>query len=257
MRILIVDDNEPNRILAQSILEKEHIVVTAASGAKALNECSGVQFDLILLDTLMPRMNGVKTLSKIRKPEGRNAQTPIFALAAYSSASDYRLYKQAGFDFILTKPLREKEFEYAWNAYQNKEPAGNPAPKISKMLEQSLIDHTHWNDIQAHATPEELMSTTLRFWKSAETYISAINTHKEKASRDYDESLRSLRKAAHALKGAAATIALGRLEAISGDLQNAPPENILNLANHISKCAQDSRRAQISTLKDLVSKRGS
>lgn len=257
MRILIVDDNESNRILAHSILEKEHIVVTADNGAKALNECLGVKFDLILLDTLMPGMNGVATLKKIRQAEGRNAQTPIFALTAYSSNSDYDQYKRAGFDFILSKPLRQSDFERAWNAYHNKDTAGIPAPKISKMLEHSLIDHRHWTEIQAQTTPHDLMAKSLRFWQKAEGYLAAINEHKEQASRDDVDSLRSLRKAAHNLKGAAATIALGKLEAISGELQNAPPENILNLANHISTCAQDSQRAQITILKALVSRHGS
>ena len=107
MRILLADDNEANRIIAASILEREgHIVVTANNGEKALLECEGVKFDLILLDILMPKLDGIKTLRRLRRSDSRNKNTPVFALTAYSSASDQRQYRQVGFEFVLPKPLR-------------------------------------------------------------------------------------------------------------------------------------------------------
>ena len=258
MRILIVDDNEPNRILAQSILEKEeHIVVTASSGEKALKECAGVKFDLIIMDILMPRMNGITTLKKLRQTDGRNSNTPVFALNSYSSDSDQRMYKQMGFEFVLPKPLRQRDVKHAWNIYQNNSVLQNTIPNNSKISEQSLIDLPQWKQIQTNASAEDLASITLKFWKNADLHISAINEHKEQASRAYIDSLSHLRKAAHALKGSAATLALRQLETISEKLQNAPPEDILSLADTISTCVEESRRAQITNLKKLISKRGS
>ena len=77
MRILLADDNEANRIIAASILEREgHIVVTANNGEKALVECEGVKFDLILLDILMPTLDGIKTLRRLRRSDSRNKTLP-------------------------------------------------------------------------------------------------------------------------------------------------------------------------------------
>ena len=257
MRILIVDDNEANRFLAQSILEKEnHIVVTAASGPKALIECEGVKFDLILLDILMPGMNGVTTLRKLRQTEGRNAKIPAFALTAYSSASDNCMYKQVGFEFVLSKPLRQKDLASAWKAYQN-EQSFFEIPYGKNNIEQALINQTHWEEIMNNAPVKELVSVTSKFWKSADKCIMTIHENKIQASQADTESLSKLRKGAHTLKGSAATLALGRLESISGNLQNAAPEQILNLVADIEKCAQDSRQAHVLEFKALMTKHDS
>lgn len=259
MRILIVDDNEANRILAQSVLEREgYIAVTASSGEKALAECRGVKFDLILLDILMPRMNGIQTLRKLRQTDERNAQTPVFALTAYSSASEVRMFKQAGFEFIISKPLRQKDVELAWNAYKNQDaqviPINEPINKKDN-LKHALIDQPHWKDIKQNASSEDLISTAAIFWNNADIQIAELNENKDQASRANIESLSKLRKGAHTLKGSAAMLALKRLEVISDKLQNAIPEHILTLVDDVEKCAEESRLAHLSELKTLEIKR--
>lgn len=260
MRILIVDDNEGNRILAQSILEKDgHIAVTAENGEKALVECRGVKFDLILLDILMPGMNGIQTLRKLRQTNERNALTPTFALTAYSTPSDKRVFKQAGFEFILTKPLRQKDVERAWYAFQNPDTQQISSEKTLKSadnLKLELIDQEHWNQIEQSASFQELVSLTSKFWKTANIHITTLNENKVQASQSNIESLSKLRKGAHALKGSAGMLALKRLATISDKLQNAVPEHIPTLVGIIETCAQESKQAHLSTLKALVVKSG-
>lgn len=261
MRILIVDDNEANRILAQSILEKEgYIAVAVSSGEKALTECQGVKFDLILLDILMPRMNGIQTLRKLRLTHSRNAQTPVFALTAYSSPSDTQMLKQAGFEFILSKPLRQRDVVQAWSAYQNQHyHVVTPYKTLDKKtnLSHDLIDQNYWEQIKQSIPWKELVSITVAFWKNADIQIIAFNENKQQASQANIESLSKLRRGAHSLKGSAATLALKRLEAISGKLQNAPPEHIFGLVDDIEKCVKDSKLAHVTKLKALAAKHGS
>lgn len=261
MRILIVDDNEANRILAQLILEKDgHIAVTASDGEKALEECSGVKFDLILLDILMPRMNGIQTLRKLRQRNGRNVQTPVFALTAYSSPSDSRMFKQAGFAFTLSKPLSQKDVDLAWRAYQNKCTDVIPLDKVSDKkatLKHDLIDQHYWEQIEQETSLEDLISITTKFWKRADRHIVLLNENKVQASQANMQSLNVLRQNAHVLKGSSTMLALKRLETISSNLQNAAPEYILPLVDDIQKCAKESKRNQLTKLKVLISKHGS
>jgi len=254
MRILIADDNEANRFLAVSILEREgHIAVTAPNGEKALQECTGVKFDLILMDILMPVMDGLKTLGHLRRSNGRNAKTPVFALTAYSSAADIRMYKQAGFDCVLPKPLRQNDVERAWKLYTNPPPSihseKSPPTPIVAYTETMIIDFEHWNEIKDHTKENELQMIVKDFWQSALDCIRIINKNTKFASQSIPQNLNLLRKAAHTLKGLAASLALRRLEHLAAELQNAPPEEITSLFHALRKCAVESRQAHILCLR--------
>jgi len=253
MRILIVDDNEANRFLAVSILEREgHIAVTAPNGETALQECTGVKFDLILMDILMPVMDGIKTLRHLRRSNERNAKTPVFALTAYSSAADIRMYRQVGFDFVLPKPLRQTDVDRAWELYTNPPSTlSKKSPSNSKIpyTETRLIDFEHWNELTNHAMENELQMIVKNFWQSALDCIRIINKNTTLASQSIPQNLNLLRKAAHTLKGSAGSLALRRLEHLSAELQNAPPENITSLFHALRKCAAESRQAHISCLR--------
>jgi len=255
MRILVTDDSEANRLLATSILERDgHIVISASDGQKALSECDGVKFDLILLDILMPGMNGIKTLRRLRHSNGRNAHTPVFALTAYCSASDRRQYRQAGFDYVLPKPLRQMDVENAWNCYKNKKPTTDYKDSLihnNLSIHNLIIDPDHWNQIRDHATKNELSSILQKFWKTALECIKTIQDNKLLASQSVSINLSHLRKASHKLKGASASLGLRRLEYFSSELQNAPPETIPILANDLTKCAMESRKAQIKSLNHI------
>ena len=139
MRILLAEDHEANRILVRSLLEREgHILDFAENGMTALIRCEDKKYDLILMDILMPVMDGVKTLRKLRRSDSQNARTPVFALTAYSSPSDKRRYRQVGFDIVLTKPLRPNDLTQAWNSYLKGDINISPVSS-DKPLKLSLI----------------------------------------------------------------------------------------------------------------------
>ena len=116
MRILLVDDNEANRLVARLLLEREgHIVVCAENGIVALKQCSGIKFDLILMDIMMPVMDGIKTLGRLRRLKTPNKDTPVYALTAYCSPFDRKYYGHIGFDHVLVKPLKLRDIEPNWS----------------------------------------------------------------------------------------------------------------------------------------------
>lgn len=114
-RVLCVDDNENNRRIAQLLLGKFGIEVQAcASGAEAIDLCAMETFDVILMDIVMPDMDGIETLTRLRADAtGANQSTPAIALTAKLSADDLAAYAAAGFDSVAGKPINVRELAQA------------------------------------------------------------------------------------------------------------------------------------------------
>lgn len=106
-KILVVDDSPVNLMIAEGLLKDTKIQLTKAdSGSNALKECSTTKFDMILLDHMMPEMDGVETLHHIKKDgDSLNRTTPVAALTANSVEGAKELYEKEGFDCYLTKPI--------------------------------------------------------------------------------------------------------------------------------------------------------
>ena len=103
--ILIVDDKEPNRDLLSRRLEREgHRCATAADGRQALEEIAKADFDLILLDILMPVMDGYQVLQYL-KADARLAQIPVIVLSALDKTDNVVRCIEMGADDFLAKPF--------------------------------------------------------------------------------------------------------------------------------------------------------
>lgn len=110
-RILVVDDNRTNLKLAELLLKKTRVmVVTALSGQETLDILEREKFDLILLDHMMPEMDGIQTLEKIneRYPE---REYPVIALTANAVAGAREKYLKQGFEDYMSKPINGKALE--------------------------------------------------------------------------------------------------------------------------------------------------
>ena len=112
-RILIVDDNEMNlEVESMLLVETEIIVDKALSGKEALDRALDVKYDVILMDHLMPQMDGVECLERLRtQAGGLNRTTPIVVLTANAGGENRDLYARAGFDGYLVKPVSGEALE--------------------------------------------------------------------------------------------------------------------------------------------------
>lgn len=122
LHVLLVEDNELNREIALYLLEKEGMEITAcengAEAVKAFRESPLGYYDLILMDIMMPVMDGYEASRRIRSLHRRDASLiPIFAMTANAFQDDIEKSHKSGMNEHLTKPLNTKTMLSAIRKY--------------------------------------------------------------------------------------------------------------------------------------------
>jgi CheY-like chemotaxis protein len=110
-RILLVDDNKMNVLLAQTILKKwEMIYDSAYDGKEALDLFKNNEYDLVLTDIQMPVMGGVELTHEIRYNGGpEKSGIPILGITAHVLQENRDAYLKVGMNDLVLKPFLEKE----------------------------------------------------------------------------------------------------------------------------------------------------
>jgi adenylate cyclase len=104
-RILVVDDNASNRdVLERRLVREGHKVVTAATGASALEHAGREPLDLILLDLIMPEMSGFEVLRRLKAAE-HTSHVPVIVISALDELDSVVRCIEAGAEDYLTKPF--------------------------------------------------------------------------------------------------------------------------------------------------------
>lgn len=136
-RVLVVDDNESNRMIAQKLLRATRMQIDQAkSGEECLEYTKKKIYHVILLDSMMPQMDGLTVLKAIHRQEnGLCRQTPVIAWTADASARDQKRYLEAGFDGYLAKPAEGSRLE----------------AEILKFLPEELIEYKMNAEERRHA----------------------------------------------------------------------------------------------------------
>lgn len=108
-QILVVDDNEMNRLLATTILQQFGAAVDEVeSGEDAIKAVRQKSYDLVLMDIQMPEMNGHEATAVIRKEQGN--QLPILALTANAIKGEREKCLASGMNDFIAKPFKEEAF---------------------------------------------------------------------------------------------------------------------------------------------------
>ena len=111
LEILVAEDNEINQEVIKGML-RGHRLTMVADGQQAVEAASTGRFDLVLMDVMMPRMNGLEATAVIRALSSANADIPIIALTANAMSGDRETYLAAGMTGYVSKPIeRQNLFE--------------------------------------------------------------------------------------------------------------------------------------------------
>lgn len=113
LEVLVVDDSSMNRKLFSMLLKKMgNAVDEADSGAECLEMVCKKKYDLIFMDHMMPEMDGIETLNRMKYLEqSLNRGTPVVALTANDMKGGKEFYLDAGFNGYLEKPVIPQRLE--------------------------------------------------------------------------------------------------------------------------------------------------
>jgi signal transduction histidine kinase/FixJ family two-component response regulator len=137
LRVLVVEDNGTNRLVATRMIERlGHRVDGVADGAEAVAAVSAERYDVVLMDVMMPGMDGLAATRTIRATAGIAGQTPIIGLTANTQASDEAACLAAGMDGFVSKPVTAEQLAAAIGRTLAGRPAASP---FSVAAQQPLL----------------------------------------------------------------------------------------------------------------------
>lgn len=122
-RILVVDDIDMNLLIIENLLKMTGMKIdTAESGNRCLRKASEEKYDLIIIDHMMPGMDGIETFHKLKSTEeSKNKDTPVIMLTANVFPGAYEQYAKEGFVDYISKPIDCIKLEKTISSYLPKD----------------------------------------------------------------------------------------------------------------------------------------
>ena len=215
-KILVTDDNAVNRKVLRSLLKETQIQLTeAGSGAECLELVQKNHYHLVLLDHMMPGMDGIETLHRIKELKNSPcSNTPVIALTANAISGAEEKYISEGFDGFLSKPVVPDKLEDMIKKALPEELVHEPPvqPQETEVLEDlpegiPQVDGIDWDYAWLHLPDMELLGYTVK------EFYSQIGTAADKLEQAYLQITEPgqadrYRIQVHAMKSLAATIGI-------------------------------------------------
>ncbi|KWV94129.1 hypothetical protein ASS64_09840 [Erythrobacter sp. AP23] len=202
-RVLLAEDTESNRYVVERLLAELGCDVTSVeNGAAAVEAVRREGFDLVVMDVMMPIMNGEQATQAIRALAGPAARTPIIGATAHSLQSERERLLAAGMTACLAKPVRKDALE---TAIRTALISGRDVRRNEARFDHELFRRT-FSELPSAYRKRMRDAAKTDITKYASDVLSAVETDAEEA----------LSKAAHSLTGVALNIgAIGIVEELS------------------------------------------
>ena len=232
--ILVVDDNPVNLMVFQNLLKKTKINIDAAgSGAEGLELAKAKKYDLIFFDHMMPEMDGIETLHRLRAYENcPNENTKVICLTAnvIPGAKDH--YLSQGFDNYLTKPVDPAVLEEMVLSYLDPE-------KVTMIEETEAENATEEDKILdfIKTIPEINVEAGIRNNGGREAFLETLTVYARTAEKNRREikeyveggDIKNATIKIHALKSTSRIIGAADLGDLAQTLENAGKEGEENI----------------------------
>lgn len=236
-KVLVVDDNEMNRKVVAALLRHTQVqVTTVESGVQALALVQKEHFDIILMDHMMPIMDGIETLHNMRALQSSLCHdTPVIILTANAISGAKEKYLAEGFDDYITKPIDGKLLETIVRHYLPNSLICTASPSImvskvssglstsSTTLEEKAIQIPNFSlseGIARCGSKETLFSMFKIFVQTMDSKISKLRSLEEAEDiQNYTIEVHSLKSSARLLGAMQLSKFAEKLEAIGSASQ--------------------------------------
>ena len=232
VKVLVTDDIELNRKVFRCLLKQTGIqVAEAGSGAECLAKAGKEQYDLIFMDNMMPDMDGIETLHKLKAdPDGKNRITPVIMLTANAIAGAKEEYERAGFDGYLSKPIDPKKMETIIRKFIDKErilsiekadpeKAGPESAGPESAVELPDLSSFIWDYARLYIPDEQVLVNLLN------GFLQTLSDRRREWSAFCEDAaafdIEKFRIQVHSLKGLSATVGAVSISGLSRILETA------------------------------------
>ncbi|CCE05718.1 putative sensor histidine kinase with a response regulator receiver domain and a phosphotransferase (HPt) domain [Bradyrhizobium sp. STM 3843] len=241
LRVLVVDDNPTNRLVATKMLKEFDIQTdTACDGAEAVTAANRFNYDLILMDVRMPEMDGFQATRTIRARGERRSEVPIIAFTANAFMEDIRACREAGMNDFVVKPARKKALVEAilrvlpipMSSAARDTLKGSAAPPLqptetsgslatlrleTEVAPEPALDHEAYAELQGEIGEEaarEIHSVFISETDARLKLLRELSLNRERIR---------IGREAHSLKSAAGTFGYRRLASLALALEKSAP----------------------------------
>lgn len=239
LNVLLVEDNDINRLYAGSILKGWNCTVEMAeNGYVALEKIKNQLFDIILMDVQMPVMDGFEATKAIRQSDPPKNQVPIIALTANATRTDIERCLTAGMSDCIPKPFTPEDLFRIFIKYYNPE-----VPKVEPARVESL-DLTYLKQV-SNNNEDFIREMIVTFLDSMPKSVEEIDSHT--TNKDWE----ALARAVHKIKPSLAMMGLKQTKDLAVDIETIAktkkgtktiPEKVSQLKLQLNLALEDLRQ---------------
>lgn len=216
-RILLAEDNATNTMVATELLSRMgHEVTAVSNGREAVAAAAAQDFDVVLMDVMMPEMDGL-TASRVIKATERGRSLPIVALTANAQRDRHDASVAAGMEFVIQKPISRHRLEQGLHRLFGADNAGETAPTGAGATADDalpIVDRTTFEEFSTEMGPAAL--------RMVETFM--VETGKSVEELRHESDGLKIVRTAHSLKSSAALFGFAKLSALAAKLEKDGPE---------------------------------
>lgn len=271
-RLLVVDDNAVNRRVFAQLLKATKIQIDEASGGEECLELVRKNaYDLIFLDHMMPDLDGIAVLHKMREWDEYPCRfTPVIALTANAVTGAREMYLNEGFRDFLSKPVNPEKMEKMIMEFLPEEkvvyeqekagvPAGTKGERTEKAVEGTELPELEgidWNYARLYCRdPEILKNTVNQFYQTMEAEAAQLESFLAQLGEPSEagsEALGQFRIKAHSMKNSAAMIGAVSLSGVAKMLEYAARDDKTDVIEKIAPVFLTEWRNMKGILKPVV-----
>ena len=221
-KVLVVDDSPMNLSVIEGLLKPTKVRITKAeSGKKCLELLEGQSFDVVLLDHMMPEMDGLETVKHIRE---KSAELPVFALTANAQVEP-GYYESFGFNGYLEKPINSVKLEEAIMNCLPEDLVEEAEVVVESMDADNLPESLKW----LNNTDGISVSDGIKYSGGVDSFVFALNLFYDTIDENYrtiktsyeSDDIKMYTIKVHALKTSARIIGAKELSEVALSLEEA------------------------------------
>lgn len=264
--LLVVDDNAVNRRVFAQLLKATQIQIDEASGGEeCLEMVRKKAYDLIFLDHMMPDLDGVAVLHKMREWEEYPCRsTPVIALTANAVTGAREMYLNEGFQNFLSKPVNPEKMERMIMELLPKEKVIYGEPEASAENRNGQAEETvlpelegiDWNYAKLYGRDVTiLLDTVKQFYQMMETEAAQLEgflSQLGKSEETDSEALGQFRIKVHSMKNSAAMIGAVSLSGVAKMLEYAARDGKIDIIENIAPVFLQEWRNMREILKPIM-----